>query len=64
MGVCDISCRTYGCKEEYRLDDFTQYDNKWAPNCDCNGKYRRLSNGTCVHLTDPLCKAEYKPSAG
>ncbi|KAG4068864.1 hypothetical protein HA402_005012 [Bradysia odoriphaga] len=35
---------------------------KWSPNCACEWLYRRLSNGTCVHMSDASCVSESNPS--
>lgn len=61
LGFCDISCLTYGCWYDNNLPTDLY---KWAPNCDCVDNYRRDSNGNCVHVSDPLCVAEYQTSTG
>lgn len=70
LGVCDIDCRTYQCigNREVHGTGF-----KWSPRCVCGNNrerfssvpmnpYRRLSNGTCVHVEAKECVAEYQPS--
>lgn len=69
LGGCDIGdCRTFACKS------VSNGDYKWSPNCICSKNdakttaeisfYRRLSNGTCVLLSDPSCVTEFQPSPG
>lgn len=72
MGQCDRNCLTYGCQVENQ--DFPkQY--RWGPHCICgendqryltysDGNNRRLRNGTCVHVYDEQCVAEFQPSPG
>ncbi|XP_037043412.1 uncharacterized protein LOC119079532 [Bradysia coprophila] len=75
VGVCDISCRTHGCLSTsvytYSAQPVTEV--RWGPHCTCGRndaetysysslKYKRLSNGQCVALSDPQCEAEFQPS--
>jgi len=67
VGVCDKTCRTFGCKMEAAVRQI-----KWGPNCVCGNNdeqyaakgdaYKRLSNGTCVVINDDKCVSEMQPS--
>lgn len=59
LGACDLrTCLTSQC---FGRSSAT----KWSPHCECLKYYeRRLSNGSCVPETHPLCIAEGQPSPG
>lgn len=69
VGVCDKNCLTYGCKMEAAVKQI-----QWGPNCVCGNNddqftykpdtFRRLSNGTCVVISDDQCVNEFQPSQG
>lgn len=59
MNDRDVSCRTYG----YHVE--ADSSKRWAPHCHCKTlDFRKLSDGTCVHISNPQCVAEYQPSEG